>query len=409
VPVFIARQPIFDRQERVISYELLYRSGRVAEYDGKHGSVATAQVIVNALMAIGLDQLTGGRRGIIRFTRELLLGDLASLLPADRVVVNVQRDVPPEPKIFAACERLKSMGFMLAVDECVLTDAEWLPLLAMADLVRVDFANGHEDELCRWPNKPLPQTARLMATKVESDEEFKLAVQWGYHCFQGYFFSKPCLVEGQDVPGFKTTYLRVLQQANQASLDVRQLAEIIKPDLSVTYKLLKYINSPAFSWRHKIENVNQAIVALGEREFRKWVSLICLTSMGEDRPRELLVDSVVRAYYCEAVARRLNQPAADYFMLGLLSHLEAIIGQPLPLLLKNLPTARDVQRALLQSDGPMAQVLQSLIGYQTMDPRRMEGFARRLGLPLQTIAESYLEAVAAADQVFATEAASGPC
>ncbi len=357
--VYVARQPIFDRRRQAVAYELLYRSGRVDRYDAISGNSATAQVIVNTFMSIGINHVTGGRRAFINFTKDLLLSHYVSVLPKDLVVIEVLESIDPVDEVIAACRELKRLGYKLALDDFVLVTEEYRALLGLADIIKVDFQGASTRVLAELPAALRPHGVKLLAEKVETDAEYVQAIRWGYEYFQGYFFSRPVLVKGQDIPGFKANYLRVMQEVNRDELDFDRLEEVVKAELSLSVKLLRYVNSAAFVWRSRVESIGQALVALGEREFRKWVSLVCLTSMGEDKPRELLVQSAVRAYYCESVARQTGQTArgSDFFMVGLLSHLEAIIGRPLPVLLDSIPTHDDVRAALLDGRGPMADAL----------------------------------------------------
>ena len=400
--VYVARQPIFDRRRQAVAYELLYRSGQSDKYDAASGNTATAQVIVNTFMAIGINHVTGGRRAFINFTKDLLLSHYVSVLPKDLVVIEVLETIEPANEVIDACRELKSLGYKLALDDFVLVTDEYRPLLNIADIIKVDFQGATPRVLASLPAALRSHGVKLLAEKVETDEEYIQAIRWGYEYFQGYFFSRPVIVKGQDVPGFKANYLRVMQEVNRDELDFQKLEEVVRSELSLTVKLLRYVNSAAFVWRSRIESIGQALVALGEREFRKWVSLVCLTSMGEDKPRELLVQSAVRAYYCEAIAKAIGdgQRASDYFLTGLLSHLEAIIGRPLPMLIDAIPLHQDVRDALLEGHGPLADTLHSLLAFEVTDWEALAAITHRLGIPLRTVSDAYHSALNTADVLF---------
>lgn len=400
--VYVARQPIFDRRRQAVAYELLYRSGRADRYDASSGNSATAQVIVNTFMAIGINHVTGGRRAFINFTKDLLLSHYVSVLPRDLVVIEVLESIDPVHEVIAACRELKHLGYRLALDDFVLVTEEYRPLLHLADIIKVDFQGATERVLAELPAALRPHGVKLLAEKVETDAQYVQAIRWGYEYFQGYFFSRPVLVKGQDIPGFKANYLRVLQEVNRDEMDFDRLEEVVKADLSLSVKLLRYVNSAAFVWRSRIESLSQALVALGEREFRKWVSLVCLTSMGEDKPRELLIQSSVRAYFCEALAKAAGHAtrASDWFMVGLLSHLEAVIGRPLPLVLDSIPIHDDVRAALLDGRGPMADGLHALMAFELTDWEGLAEILHRLGIPLRVVSDTYHNAIAKTDQLF---------
>jgi len=228
-------------------------------------------------------------------------------------------------------------------------------------------------------------------------------VEWGYEQFQGYFFSRPQMLKGTDIPGFKANHLRIMQEVNRPVVDFGQLESVVKTELSLSLKLLKYLNSAAFAWRSPIGTIQQALVALGEREFRKWVSLVCLTSLGEDRPRELLVQSVVRAQYCESLARQMGHGvrSSDYFMTGLLSYLEAIIGKPLEMLLEGIPLHDEVKAALLEGQGIMADALQTILAFEHTDWTALAKLTRRLQIGLRDVSTIYQRALETTHQLFA--------
>jgi len=400
--VYVARQPIFDGRQRATAYELLYRSGTANQFDGADGTIATAKVIVNAFMAIGIDQITGGSPAFINFPKELLLSDDVSLLRPEQVVVEVLETVEPTPEVVEAAARLKEAGYRLALDDFVLLTEDYAPLLDYTDIIKVDFLAAEADDVRNLPQQLAGRGIQFLAEKVETEEEYAQGLEWGYELFQGYFFSRPTMIEGHDIPGFKANYLRILQEVNREAVDFGQLEQVVGAELSIATKLLKYLNSPAFGWRSQIGSIQHALVALGDREFRKWVSLVCLTSLGEDRPRELMVQSVVRANYCELLARLLEPRVrtSDYFMVGLLSHLEAIMRQPLAGLLDDMPLQPSVRDALLHGSGPMGEVLGSMLAFEASDWAEAAALAGQLRVSVADVANTYQQALRSTNELF---------
>lgn len=203
--VYVARQPVFDRRQRAVAYELLYRSGAANVYDAKDGYSATAQVIVNAFMAIGIEHITGGSRALINFPEELLLSDYATVLPKEQVIIEVLETVEPTPEVIDACARLKKAGYQIALDDFVLLTPDYLPLLPHTDFIKVDFRGATQSVLQVLPSKLEPYGVKLLAEKVETMEEFEQAVTWGFELFQGYFFCRPQMLKGQDIPASRPT------------------------------------------------------------------------------------------------------------------------------------------------------------------------------------------------------------
>jgi EAL and modified HD-GYP domain-containing signal transduction protein len=240
---------------------------------------------------------------------------------------------------------------------------------------------------------------------VETPEQFRQAYQMGYSYFQGYFFARPVIISGRDIPAFKLHYLQILKEINLPELDYQRLENMIKQEVSLSYKLLRYINSAAFGWRGPIESIRQALVLLGETESRKFVSLVALPSLAQDKPEELVVTAVIRARFCESIAPRvgLSRRKADLFFLGMFSLLGVIMDRPLEEVLAEVGLAPDVREALLEKScgrNPPGWILELVRSYEAAEWDRLAQAARHLRLPAEVIPDLYLDSVHWADSVF---------
>ncbi len=366
--VFVARQPIFDRQLKVFGYELLFRSGYDNFYCNPDGDQATSTVIANSFLIIGIDALVGKKRAFINFTQNLLRNETPAILPKDIVMVEILENVMADPETVIACQRLKQLGYTLVMDDFVFKD-EIIPLIELADMIKVDFmatttAERH-DLLRRFCNRPL----KFVAEKVETRQEFEEAVEMGYSYFQGYFFSKPVVITGTDIPGYKVNYLRVLRELSQSVPDFDRVETLIKQDLSLTYKLLKFINSAAFGFRTRIQSVRQAVVLLGLKEAIKWISLVAIRGLAQDRPDELVVSSIFRARFAELLAPLvgLETRSSELFLMGLFSMIDTFIGRPMEEILVELPISETIKEALLGQKGIYLDILTLVLAYEKGD------------------------------------------
>ncbi len=299
---FIARQPIFDTKGRVYAYELLFRSGLHNYFDCDDADHAAASVIANSNLLFNLDEMTGGTKAFINCTHTVLVKDLMTTLPRQQAVVEVLEDVEPDDKIIEACRRLKSLGYTLALDDFVYHE-NFEPLLELADIIKVDFLLSDVDEQERLAKTMIPRGIKMLAEKVETHEVYEHAKQMGYQLFQGYFFAKPVIISRKDIPTNKVQFLRILKDIHAQEVDFKKLALTIQSEVSLSYKLLKLINSAAFALRHKVTSILQALSLLGLREIRSWVSLLSIASMADDKPAELVVSSLIRARLCEQLAQ----------------------------------------------------------------------------------------------------------
>ncbi|MCH7978964.1 MAG: HDOD domain-containing protein [Acidobacteria bacterium] len=398
---FIARQPIFSRKQEVYGYELLFRSGLHDFFDGSDPEQATYTVIADSLFLHGLEMLTENRKAFINCTREVLLSEYTLLLPKENVVLEIVEGVEPDPEVLAACRRLKDLGYCLTLDDvCSLERPE--PFLGMVDMIKVEFPGMTPEQREEMVRRFGPQGIIMLAEKVETRSDFDEAAAMGYQYFQGYFFSEPQLISSRDIPAFKLNYLRILQAVHCLEIDLREIERIIKTEPALCYKLLRYLNSPVFGFRGHIRSIRHAVSMLGENEIRCWVSLLALASMGEDKPAELVVTSLIRASWCESLAAKMGRRdrEGDFFLLGLFSMIDAILDRPLSEVLAQLPVPEEVQVALLQRNNRLAQVLGMVEAYERGEWDTFTDLTAALHLDEASMPEMYLEAVDWAHQVF---------
>ena len=362
---YLARQPIFDARQKVFGYELFFRSGMENVFNNPDPNQATSKVMADSFFLFNLNDLTGGRRAFINVPREILLKEYMFLLPKDQVVVELLETVAPEPEVIQACQKLKRAGYLIAMDDFVYQE-NYLPLLELADFVKVDFLSTAEGVRKTLAEKISSQKVRLVAEKVETPEMFQQGLDAGYSLFQGYFFSKPLIVVGKDIPAFKVHYFQLLQEIYRKGMDLKKLDEIIKQDVSLTYKLLRYINSAYFGLPNKIKSVKQALVLLGEKTIKNWISFIALASMGTDKPEELLVMTIVRARFCEMLAPYfdLADRRDDSFLMGLFSQIDAFLDRPLAAVLADIPIDDPIKHALLGELNPLGEIYRYSLSYE---------------------------------------------
>lgn len=359
-------------------------------------------MIAHTFVSIGLENVTGGKLAYINFPRQLILDDVAAVLPRDRVAIEILEDVTPDAEIMTAVRRLKDAGYTIALDDFVLLTPEHEPLLALADVVKVDWRSSTPEQREQIAKHAGVKGPQLLAEKVETEAEFQQAVALGYRYFQGFFFARPEMLSAREVPGFKLNFLRLLKAMHRPDLDYDEVERIIKSEGALLHWLLKCVNSAAFGFRTPVTSIRHAIVVLGERELRRWVSVFCIAGMGEDRPRELLVQAFVRASFCERLASGGTQAAkrTDAFLLGMFSLLEAILARPLASLLDELPLSAETRSALLDGSGPLAPILACATAYERAEWTLVSECAPKIGMTPERVATSYIEALGQAQQIF---------
>lgn len=408
---FVARQPIFDHRLRVIGYELLFRSGPENVFrPGTDLDRASSSVIADSVLGSGLATLTAGQPAYINLSRAALVGDFATLLPKDKVVLEILEGVEVDDEVLAACHRLKRAGYVLALDDIIGDDGPQAALIDLADIIKVDFLGIAEREAREALTARLrSRGVILLAEKVETHAVFEEASRTGYARFQGFFFSRPVMTTLTAVPAFRLNYLRLLREVSRPEPGLDQLEQTIKQELSMTYRLLRYVNSAAFGFLIEITSVRQALVLVGQQQIRKWASVWALAGVGGDKPVELVVASSIRALLCEslAAAAGLGDRASDLFLLGMLSMIDAIMDRPMELALATLPLPDDVREALLGGANRLRLLLDCVTAHERGDWNASSTAAAALTIDDDLLAREYLAATGWAGTVFGGPAGQG--
>jgi c-di-GMP-related signal transduction protein len=403
--IFVARQPILDARQQLVAYELLCRSSLKNEYEAADATSATLSVIRDAFLMIG-SRLTRSKKAFINFNRELLENRSAFSLRPETTVIEILEDVEADEKIIEACRELKEAGHTIALDDFDGKDEKAKALIGLADIIKVDFRSTTPAQRKAIVESGIGRDVRFLAEKVETMAEFEEAKEMGYEYFQGYFFSKPVVVSARNIPGGKLNYLRMLSEINRPEMDFRSLEKIIMQDPYFTYTLLNYMNSAYFSLRERISSIGQALIYLGERELRKWASLVTLTMLASDKPSEVVVSSLVRGKFCEGLAAPagMKSESPELFLTGMFSMLDALIGRPIEELLEPLNLSQEIRIALTVGGNRHSGVLGLVLSYERANWEDVSLRTKELSVPEEVVPGIYRESVEWADQIFENQA-----
>jgi len=390
---YIARQPILNRKRELFGYELLFRNGLQNSCDGLNLEHASASVLDTSFL-IGFEKLTAGHPMFFNCPRDFLLKDYISIFPPKSVVVEILENVNPDREIVEACRHLKQAGYSIALDDFVDTPA-WAPLVDLADIIKIDFRLTLQEERRAIVSRFADKQVRLLAEKVETQEEFTAAMRMGYSLFQGYFFCRPEMMQHGDLPSSKLAYLELLRAAAAPDFDIEQLALKIKHEASLTFRLLRYLNSAFFGLRSEIRSVPHALSLLGERELRKWVAVVSVGVLADGKPDELMTIPLVRGRFCELLAPLAGMPAEanDLFLMGLLSVMDAILDQPLESIMAELPVRKEIKNALLSRTGTYWKSLEIAIAHERADWEAVGFLMAESGLNGEEVSAMYISAV----------------
>lgn len=401
--LFLARQPIFDRHQSVIAYELLFRSSSGGPVPDSEYEQAALNVIRDIFFVFGLEHLTTGKKAFINVSRRALIEEKVTIFPPEQTVIEIVESIEPDTEVIAACTSLKQAGYKLALDDFVYRE-EMEPLIELADYIKIDFKQTHGEERKHLLDRFSGGKIELIAEKVETHREFNEAYAYGYPYFQGYFICEPELIAGKDIPGFKVNYLRFLRELNQPTLDMDKLEQIIKQDVSLSYKLLRYLNSAWFGWRTEVTSIKGALVRLGEKPTKKWASMVAYTNLAEDKPSELLLTSLVRARFCELAGPEagIKDKELDLFLMGMFSLIDALVDRPLEDVLEDVSVSEEVRNALLGKPSPIHSVYKLMLAYERGEWDRVVDLTEELSMDRARILDCYTQSVEWADQIFHT-------
>ncbi|HEB49649.1 MAG TPA: HDOD domain-containing protein [Desulfobulbus sp.] len=391
---FIARQPIFNRRKGLFGYELLYRSGQDNVFAGTDGDMATARVLTSTFLNIGVDRITGSKWALINFTGRHLLDRTPAQFPADRVIVEILEDVVPTDEILAACGQLSEMGYTIALDDYDFSGSQ-APLVELADIIKVDFRLVPLEVIEREGTALREQGKKLLAEKIETYEEFDAALAMGFSLFQGYFFSRPEVMQNREIATTKVNLLNLLAEVNRKEVRLDRVEQMISPDVAISYKLLRYINSAYYSLLSEISSIRHALLYLGETGVRQFVSLVATSELSSDKPDELIRTAVIRARLCELLGKQGTSVSdtSELFLLGLFSLLDAMLDMEMAELMERLPLPSAIKEALTNGSGPCAPYLETVLAYEKGDWQRCTALLGNIGMDTDRMVAAYLDAV----------------
>ncbi|MES1044587.1 hypothetical protein BLX88_02305 [Bacillus obstructivus] len=404
--VFVARQPIFNIDNRVVSYELLYRNDNVNSFPNIDGDQATADVIINSFFNIGIDNLSSGLPCFINFTENLLKHKVPTYFSPRDIVIEILENVTPSRELVEICRELKKLGYKIALDDYIFysNNLYSLELLKFVDIVKIDFMNTNKIERKEIEKIIQSFNIKLLAEKVETKEQFEEAKQNGYTYFQGYYFSQPVIISTFDIPASFRSYLQIVRLLSNEDVSIEHISMIIEQDLSLAYKLLKLINSPAHRPTQKIHSIHQAIILLGLIEIKRWIFILAIRENAGWRQQlseEVCRTSLTRAKFCELISEKQfgKSESPKFFLLGLFSLLDAILFKPMDEVLNQLSLEESLFNALCGEENSMRKVLDLSIALEKAEWEKMDELLQITDLTEQELSRFYQQAWEWSDQV----------
>ena len=344
--IFIGRQPILDKEEKVVAFELLYRNSDKNRYEGLDHDSATIDVMVNSFAGIGIKEVGDRKKCFINFTENLLLNRIPTYISPEYIVVEILEDVRMSDEILAVCKELKNKGYIIALDD-VSVNKDLDLLLPYIDIVKVDYLAMDTFDMKKMIEEYRDQFT-FLAEKIETRAQFDEAREMGFEYFQGYFFSKPIILQSKDIAPIPANYMLLLEKLNKQEPDINEISTLIQRDLSLSYKLLKVMNSGTYFYKSKVTSIKQAVVLLGLYEIKKLIIILLMSSLNKtDNQMEIVKISLTRALFFERIANMIGISKNKLYLFGMFSLIDTLLSKNMKDIIDDLPITNELAEALL--------------------------------------------------------------
>lgn len=405
--VLVARQPILNKNQEVYAYELLHRSNKRENFSVLSDEQATIDVI-NSFVEIGIEDLSEGKPCFINFTESLLAKGIQTYFDPETIVIEVLETAQYTDEFIDVLRKLKDDGYRIALDDFELVGNEpyFDAVLNLADIVKVDIQKTSWDK----QNKILPLLKKygvqLLAEKVETREEYEQCLKYGYTLFQGYFFCKPMIMSTSNLSIQKNNLILIMAELSRNEPDVDKIANQVERDITISYKLLRLINSPALRRVQEIKSIKQAIVLLGLKELKNWISMMYIReTINETDPiqNEITKMSMLRAKTCELISVKIGKrkDSPCFFLTGMFSFIDTLLKQPLEKIINQLPLDKEIKETLLGKETLYKDVLDLVILLEKGAWQEVSAICKKIGIDEQDVFGEYLNALRWTQHAFA--------
>ncbi|EGU38114.1 hypothetical protein VII00023_19299 [Vibrio ichthyoenteri ATCC 700023] len=391
---YFARQPILDQEKRTIGYELLFRDGPSNTFPNIDPDLATSRLLSDHMLTTHKETL-GDKLGFINFPYASLVQQLPTLFSAENMVIEILEDCQPTPELLSAIRSLHEKGYTLALDDFI-PNKEWREFLPYISIIKFDIHSVPIDKAKIYIDSLSNYNIEFLAEKIETHQEYQQALQAGFVYFQGYFFAKPEMVQKKALEPSFLTVIELLTEISKDQLDFKVLERLVSKDVTLSYKLLRYVNASAMV-STKIHSFKQALIYLGEDRLRKFISLVALSATHEGKPDHLYTLSIQRAKFCQLLSQKIrasNQPKMNHaFLTGMFSLLDSLLDRPLEDILHEIPIDDAIFQALTEKRGVLGGLLVLVSSYEKARWDKTASLSFKLKLSEHAVASAYQESI----------------
>lgn len=376
---YIARQPIYDTQKQLYGYELLFRDGEANCFPDIDSDQATSRVLTEHHLLVGVEQIAAGKLAFINFSAETLIHHFPTSIAPATTVIEILETVPISSELLQACKTLHGLGYALALDDHDF-DPKWDIFFPYIRYLKIDVQQFNLLQISKFMQRIKHHPIILLAERVETAEQFEKLKLMGFTLFQGYLFARPEMMKHRQLNSNQINLLQLIAEASAAHCDFNRLSQVIERDVALSYKLLRFINNSAYAKEQKIDSLKLAMVYMGETELKKFIALLALANLGTGENDERIVQSLVRARFCDELAKHNNQSKdpLSAFLTGLFSKVDDLLEMPMAQVLTQLPLQQGIQNALLKREGESGHLLRLIEAYECADWQLADSLYRPL-------------------------------
>lgn len=396
---YVARQPILDSEKNTVAYELLFRDGPKNTFPEIEPEKATNRLLSDQFL--GSEYLAiGDKLGFVNFPYQSLINQVPTLFPKDKIVIEVLEDCAPTDELLEAIILLKNKGYKIALDDFV-PSPDWKRFLPHIHLIKFDIQIVPIAKAKIFIERLKGTKIEFLAEKVENYEEYQEAIDAGFKYFQGYFFSRPEMIQQKKIEPSFLTIVQLCKAIATEEVDYSEVEKLVAVDVTLSYKLLRYVNSSALI-SSQIQSFHQALAYLGEAKLRKFISLVAIASTEKVKPESLYGLSIQRARYCELITKCADKSdlCSQAFLTGMFSLLDSLLDQSLVTIVHSIPIDDSIKRALLEHSGDLGSVLKLAIAYESADWDTVNELGELLNVEQDCLARCYKQSVEWTEELF---------
>lgn len=404
---YVARQAIYDHEKRVFGYELLFRDGVENCFPDIPPDEATSSMIAGSHLSVGVENITFNKLAFINFHQDTLLYRFPSTLDPMNVVIEIVETVSVTPDLIKAIEHIANLGYKIALDDYDFSP-QWEALMPLVTYVKLEVNDIDVNNQATM--KKLQQFKKegkiLIAERVETIEEFESLKACGIHYFQGYFLSRPEMVKHKDIEVSMTAVIELVGISVSADFDLNKINEIFEKDVGLSFKLMRFINNPMFNKRQKIESLEHALKYLGQVDLKKFIALLAIANLKGNKPIDLILNSLCRAYFCKLLAAAMQQKEdpPNSFVMGLFSLIDALLDMPMDEIMQKLPFSDEITKVLcdLSTDSKLAKQYKLCLAFERANWAEIDELAHATNIEQPQLFALYYEAMEWANNMKST-------